>query len=299
MVKTIASLSGGKSSSYMALHFPADVRIFAVVLTDQPEAAPSDSGLLRECRKRIPGFVASREADSTLRNMLWLEQELGMEVEWVCAYESQGKASLSSEPGWLPKPLTFDRLVEAKKSLPNRMQRWCTEELKYTAIYWHTFLNHLENPEDIVFMDIGIRADESHRVERILDCKSNRIKRASQASVSNNGRNSLVRHEWRVPFFPMVDAGITQQDVLTFWKEKPGVLWPGESNCDMCFFKSKQTLKRLSEQMPDRFAWWEEQEKKVGATFGNGFSLKSIRQGIPESLFDVDEFSGFPCACTD
>jgi hypothetical protein len=73
-MKTVTSVSGGKTSAMMALEFPTDHYIFAVVLTDHQPSAPKDKGLLREVQKRIPWFVASHEADLTLLNMLRLEQ---------------------------------------------------------------------------------------------------------------------------------------------------------------------------------------------------------------------------------
>jgi diphthamide synthase (EF-2-diphthine--ammonia ligase) len=34
MATTINSLSGGKTSSYLAVHYPADIEVFAVVCID-------------------------------------------------------------------------------------------------------------------------------------------------------------------------------------------------------------------------------------------------------------------------
>lgn len=51
-MKTVTSVSGGKTSAMMALEFPTDHYIFAVVLTDHKLSAPKDKGLLRECQDR-------------------------------------------------------------------------------------------------------------------------------------------------------------------------------------------------------------------------------------------------------
>jgi hypothetical protein len=87
-MKSVTSVSGGKTSAMMALEFPTDHYIFAVVLTDHQPSAPKDKGLLRECQNRIPWFVASHEADLTLLNMLRLEQELGRRIDWVASQYS-------------------------------------------------------------------------------------------------------------------------------------------------------------------------------------------------------------------
>ena len=35
-MKTVNSLSGGKTSSYIAIHYPADYNVFALVHSDDP-----------------------------------------------------------------------------------------------------------------------------------------------------------------------------------------------------------------------------------------------------------------------
>jgi hypothetical protein len=42
---TVNSISGGKSSCYMALHYPADVNLFAVVCIDEPKCRPKDAAI--------------------------------------------------------------------------------------------------------------------------------------------------------------------------------------------------------------------------------------------------------------
>jgi len=45
-MKIINSLSGGKTSSYMAIHYPADVNIFACVCIDDQNCMPKDLTVL-------------------------------------------------------------------------------------------------------------------------------------------------------------------------------------------------------------------------------------------------------------
>ena len=45
---TVNSISGGATSAYMAVHYPADHNIFCLVCADQPDIAPKDPGLRRE-----------------------------------------------------------------------------------------------------------------------------------------------------------------------------------------------------------------------------------------------------------
>ena len=124
-MKTITSISGGKTSSMMAVEFPTDH--YAVVLTDQIEVAPSDKGLLREIQDRIPGFKASRELDQTLINVLKLEQLIGNRIDWVAA------------------PFTFDELIHQTTDYPqNFLQSLKTVGLSFKHTV--TSINCLQSP---------------------------------------------------------------------------------------------------------------------------------------------------------
>lgn len=71
---TLNSLSGGKTSSYMAAHFPADFDVFAVVCIDDPKCSPKDAGLIQYANDKFQKFsrnksefIATAEDDQTLR----------------------------------------------------------------------------------------------------------------------------------------------------------------------------------------------------------------------------------------
>ena len=48
---SVSSVSGGKTSAYMALHYPTDKYVFAVVKTLDKNAIPKDKGLLNQKTK--------------------------------------------------------------------------------------------------------------------------------------------------------------------------------------------------------------------------------------------------------
>jgi 3'-phosphoadenosine 5'-phosphosulfate sulfotransferase (PAPS reductase)/FAD synthetase len=138
---TVNSLSGGKTSSYMAVHCPADKNVFALVLIDDPKCSPKDKGLIQKVSDKLGrDFIATAEDDLTLFAMFDLEQLLGKSIDWV-----HGK--------------TFDRTVEKRMWLPNQMARYCTVEMKLRPIknYCKQF-GHVE-------MNIGFRYDEKERGE--------------------------------------------------------------------------------------------------------------------------------------
>ena len=67
-------------------------------------------------------------------------------------------------------------------------------------------------------------------------------------------------------FYPLVYAGVTEEDILTFWKNYKfnlgidGYL----GNCDLCFLKGRGKLLQILRDEPERARWWMEAEKKRG-----------------------------------
>jgi len=285
-MKTVSSVSGGKTSAMMAIEFPTDHYIFAVVLTDHSLSAPKDKGLLRQVQDRIPHFVASHEADLTLLNMLRLEQELGKKIDWVASQSS------------------FDEVIKKKKMLPNHRHRFCTEETKLAPMFWHCYLNYLDNPKpevgingDISFyyepllMNIGFRWDEPKRVEG-WTCDKDKSKFPKSCSLSGRKQQQHSSIEWRVSQFPMYEAGISQMDVAKYWLEK-GWQFPEISNCRFCFHHRDLQQQRQAELEPENLQWWLDQEEKSGHSFGER-PLKNI---LTQPLLDV--YDELPCHCTD
>lgn len=284
-MKTVTSISGGKTSSMMAVEFPTDYYVFAVVLTDQIEAVPSDKGLLREFQNRIPEFKASRELDQTLINVLELEQLIGKRIDWVAA------------------PFTFDELIHqttdypsfrsGQMMLPNKRARFCTVQLKLMPIFWHCFLNYYEenNP---VLMNIGFRWDESQRVER-WTCDNDKFKFPFACSTSGRKQWQYSSCEWRISHFPMYEAGISNPEVKEYWNNKNWI-FPSVSNCDFCFHHRPIQQQIQSKLYPDRAKWWIAAEDQSGSSF-NKERLENILQQSILGIYTEDNQS--LCHCTD
>ena len=128
--------------------------------------------------------------------------------------------------------------------LPNPVMRFCTTELKVRtmkrwvqeALGWAHWVNV-----------VGLRADEMNRVERT---------------------QKPSRDRWTVAT-PLADAGVTQLDVLRFWKAQAFDLrlaGPWEGNCDGCFLKSRAGIARMLADHPERMAWWTKAETLIGNT---------------------------------
>lgn len=272
---SINSLSGGKTSSYMAIHYPADVNLFAVVLAEGKECAPKDKGLLREAQSRIPHFEGSKEVDATLLVMLKLEQDLQREIKWIAS------------------TYTFDSLLNKAKMLPNFRTRFCTSELKMRPIFEYCY-NFLPWPS---YMQIGFRADEKRRASKMLqDCDRAYFFKFPYKCNVGNKQQRHKKVEWRVPAFPLIDDNIDHLDIIKYWHSRPEFVFPRVSNCDFCFFHKVADQRLQLEEYPERITPWIEQERRVGRSFAKGHYLSEL---LDSSAVVADIPSFNPCNCTD
>ena len=146
-MKTVNSLSGGKTSSYIAANYPADYNVFALVRTDDKSCMFPDAKIRQMVSDKIgKEFIGTLEMDEIIYTMFDLEQFIGQEVHWVTG-------------------MSFDKLVYSndKVNMPNFRQRSCTSKLKVMPIaqFCHQIVN------DIVEMRIGFRANEQSRANNI------------------------------------------------------------------------------------------------------------------------------------
>lgn len=117
-MKTVNSVSGGRTSAYLAANYPADYNVFALVQIEDEDCKPADKWLQKTVSDKIgKEFIATAEDDLTLYAVLDLEQFLGREIHWVTGS-------------------TFDYIVENKGGwLPNKLHRFCTVEMKLIPIF--------------------------------------------------------------------------------------------------------------------------------------------------------------------
>ncbi|MGK6353395.1 hypothetical protein [Parapedobacter sp. DT-150] len=107
---------------------------------------------------------------------------------------------------------------------------------------------------------------------------------------------------YRVPSFPLIEAGITKADVVRFWKDKPEYVFPPISNCVMCFHHTIQQHQKQW-QHPQNVAkmhWAADAEAKKGYTFLKKYSMEQIRNLPIQTELEFSDFSGCDSgACTD
>jgi len=268
---TINSLSGGKTSSYMAVHYPADYNIFALVTIDDTNCTPKDKLLVQKVSDKIgKEFIATAEDDATLYAMLELEQLIGKEIIWVVGE-------------------SFDYIVKHKGGwLPSALRRFCTTEMKMRPIFDWWFKNIGEK----VKMGIGYRYDELERAARLTNTFKGIVgKRKTQ--------NKWEEIEWREGWFPLIENRIMHPTVVK-WANQSGIIFPTDSNCVGCFHKSPQQLQKNFLMHPEKYQWFADKEKIGKGTWRQEDNYENYKN-YPTQL-DFEFGGGSGCnggLCTD
>lgn len=268
--KIINSLSGGKTSSFMAAHFPADYNIFSLVRIDADYCRPKDESIVKYVSYKIGmDFTATAESDKTLYVMRDLEQMIGKEIIWV-----------SGE--------SFDEICRKRKALPNIVQRFCTSEMKMMPIgYWW-----LNNIFEKIQMNVGFRLDEKERAERF----STEIK--LKVGKHPSGKNKWQTFDWRVGGFPLINRYTHFH--ISEWVKKTHLDFPPDSNCVGCFWKPIQQLRKNFDDEPLKMRWFVELEKKINRQFKKDTNYENIKNIGLQSDFYFGTGSGCQAGyCTD
>ena len=263
----VVSFSGGRTSAFM----------LAKILEAHGGKLPAGG--------HVVFANTGREHEGTLEFVRDCADGFGIPIHWIERnWDSPNTvdvvdfatASRNGEP--------FSRLITKKKALPNVWKRFCTSELKVTAIARH--MNSLG--VDSGTMVVGLRADEPRRVKR----------------VDGDEREGFDYTA------PMYHAGHTILDVREYWRTKPWDLkLPFDSrsfgNCDLCFLKGRRHLDAVMRHEPERANWWIEEEGRIGQTWVNGVRYEQmlVQVRIQPELFGNDyseeDDSIIPCTCTD
>jgi len=103
-MKTVNSLSGGKTSSYIAANYPADYNVFALVRTDDKNCIYPDAKVRQIVSDKIgKEFIGTTEQDNIIKIMLDLEQFIGSEIIWLTGVTFDDV--VLKKGGWLPNVL--------------------------------------------------------------------------------------------------------------------------------------------------------------------------------------------------
>ena len=181
-------------------------------------------------------------------------------------------ASVAGEP--------FAALLGMGRFLPSVTERICTHELKVATIDRYLWQRHGLTRRQTRKL-IGFRFDEPARW------------RPAVYQACEVG-------------YPMVEAGVTREDVAAFWQSQPFDLGIASErgNCDLCYLKARPNLLATIRDEPSRADWWIEAERRRGRTFRIGESFAQLRDAAL-ALVDNGEVSveeageALPCFCTD
>ena len=270
-MKTVNTLSGGKTSSYIAANYPADFDVFALVRIDDERSKFPDAKIRQLVEDKIQKpFIATAEDDTIIYTMLDLEQYIGRPITWVSGD-------------------TFDEVIQKKSNyLPNIMTRFCTSEMKMKPIFhwWHETISV---PVD---MRIGFRANEQSRAKRAVDKLDDNGLDTYTATFEKHKdeRNKWVDVKWRTVSFPLIKDGIFKDNVEKYWQDKP-VRFAAFNNCVGCFHRNPMFLNLIGKQHPSKMQWFANKEKETGNQFKKEVAYSEILRYRSQSRLFEDDFS--------
>lgn len=269
----VNSLSGGKTSAFIAANYPADYNVFSLVRTDDKNCMFPDAKIRQIVSDKIgKEFIGTLEMDEIIYTMLDLEQFIGQKINWVSG-------------------ITFDEVVEKKGGwLPNKLHRYCTTNLKLIPIFewWHKTIN------DPVEMAIGFRANEQRRAKKMQEKLNKNGLLEIKATISKHpsGKNKWQTFEWQKPIFPLIEDGVFKDKIENFWKDKP-VRFALMNNCVGCFHRNEILLKKLSMSHSNKMQWFADQELKRNdkGTWKTGITYEKIMTHKLQIEIEFDDFS--------
>jgi hypothetical protein len=272
-MKTVNSLSGGKTSSYIAANYPADYNVFALVRTDDKNCIYPDAKVRQIVSDKIgKEFIGTTEQDNIIKIMLDLEQFIGSEIIWLTG-------------------VTFDDVVLKKGGwLPNVLHRYCTTNLKLFPImeWWKKNIN------EVVEMRIGFRANEKNRAKKILDrCNKKGIQLDKFIIGKRKTQNKWGLIEWRQPTFPLINDNIFKDKIENFWSKNKAVRFEKGyyNNCVGCFHRNPIFLKKMSVEHPNKIEWFAKQEGGKNGYWRSDIKYADIQKWNIQTELSFDDFN--------
>jgi hypothetical protein len=269
-MKTVNSLSGGKTSSYIAANYPADYDVFSLVRIEDENCRFPDENIRKIVEDKIQApFIGTAEDDTIIYTMLDLEQYIGREITWVT-----GK--------------TFEKVIGNHGGfLPNKIARYCTTDMKTTPIAeWRH--KHIK---DDVTMRFGYRANEQGRAKRMME-KVN-ANGMTEVKIVVGKTKTGTQNRWKTieyckPDFPLIEAHLFKDTIEEYWKDKE-VRFAYMNNCIGCWWRSPLLLNKMNEKHPKKMQWFADREEESGSTFRSDVKYSEIIKWKPQaSLFDDD-----------
>lgn len=273
-MKTVNSISGGKTSAYLAKHFPADINVFSLVRIEDPECKwmlGKDEKTRQIISDRLNcEFMGTAEMDDIIYTILDLEQFTGQEIKIITGE-------------------TFEKVIDIHAGyLPNQMARFCTSDMKIKPIF--DYINSLNILP--VNMQIGFRPNELSRADHVKSReKEDGFEYMKTILETINGRNKWTEIKYRKVQFPLIENNISKDTIYNYWLGKP-VRFAYRNNCVGCVNRQPLMISHMATKEKHKVEWFAKQEKRTGNRFLKGVTfdeiLKFHQQG---SLFNDDDFN--------
>ena len=287
-MKTINSLSGGKTSSYLAVHYPADYNIFSLVCIDDKKCVPLDKKIVQSINdkfekygyiKKYGEFIATAEDDKTLKVMFDLEQMLGKEIVWV-------------------RGDSFETIIKKKGNVvPNMARRFCTSEMKMRPIGEFVYHNIMDKKDlQPVFSNVGFRYDEKERAKTTMQEREIKTKLVIGKRKTQQKWKEIF---WGVSNYPLINNHISHPTIYKYWENK-NLIFPKDSNCVGCFWKDVQQLRKNYDTNNAKMEWFNNAEKKSNYNWKSEINYDQIKKVGKQLDFNYGGGSGCQGGfCTD
>ena len=287
-MKTINSLSGGKTSSYLAVHYPADYNIFSLVCIDDKKCVPLDKKIVQSINdkfekygyiKKYGEFIATAEDDKTLKVMFDLEQMLGKEIVWV-------------------RGDSFETIIKKKGNVvPNMARRFCTSEMKMRPIGEFVYHNIMDKKDlQPVFSNVGFRYDEKERAKTTMQEREIKTKLVIGKRKTQQKWKEIF---WGVSNYPLINNHISHPTIYKYWENK-NLIFPEDSNCVGCFWKDVQQLRKNYDTNNAKMEWFNNAEKKSNYNWKSEINYEQIKKVGKQLDFNYGGGSGCQGGfCTD
>jgi hypothetical protein len=270
-MKTINTISGGKTSAYIASNYPADYNVFALVRTNDKNCLFPDAKVRQIVSDKLGvEFIGTLEEDTIIYTILDLEQFIGQKIDWVTG-------------------ITFDEAIKKEAGwLPNKLHRYCTAHVKMQPMFdfWR------ENVNVPCEFRIGFRANEMERAKKQNERlnENGLITFKTIVGKSKNGtRNKWADVEYQKPRYPLIEDGIFKDKIEEFWKSKP-VRFAWMNNCVGCFHKDPLLLKKMFDLHPNKLEWFNNQEKRAMVYRGNQWRQETTYEKIKNYRMQFELF---------
>jgi 3'-phosphoadenosine 5'-phosphosulfate sulfotransferase (PAPS reductase)/FAD synthetase len=277
----LISFSGGRTSAYMLWRV---LQAHGGILPDDVHVTFANTGKERAETLRFVHECATRW-NVRVRWLEWrtrrVKDEAGQPIPFADRFEEVGLNSASRDG------TPFARLIAAKGYTPNAVTRFCTSELKVRVMKHFMQAQGYSHWTNVV----GLRADEPRRVAKVYGHADEDGDPLPDllGLVAKGPAKKRKREQWQT-VLPLAMEGITERDVLAFWRGQPFDLGlrSYEGNCDGCFLKAWGKLCAIERDRPGTMDWWAEQEAVVRGQFVTEHSYRSIQETVrgQPALFD-------------